>query len=49
MFFNGIANYYEHGSIIVTNYLPLSQWSIAIADDPTADLPDRLLHHEHII
>ena len=51
LFFNVIAQRYEHGSVIVTSNLPFSQWADAFADDRTlvAALLDRLLHHAHIV
>jgi hypothetical protein len=38
-------------ALIVTNYLPFSQWSGAFANDMThvAALLDRSLHHSHIV
>jgi DNA replication protein DnaC len=40
---------YERGSMILTSNLSFAQWSSAFADDQTAAMLDRLLHHAHIV
>ncbi len=51
LFFNVVAKRYEHGSMVLTSNLPLTQWASAFADDQTltAAMLDRLLHHAHIV
>jgi hypothetical protein len=51
LFFNGVVKRYERASMILTSSLPFTQWATALADDQTltAVLPDRLLHHAHIV
>jgi hypothetical protein len=46
-----VAKRYERASMILTSYLPFTQWAGALADDQTltAALLDRLLHHAHIV
>lgn len=51
MFFQVIAKRHERASTIVTSNLPLAQWANTLAEDAalTTALPDRLLHHAHIV
>lgn len=51
LFFHVIAKRDERSSTIVTSNLAFAQWATALADDATltAALPDRFLHHAHIV
>ena len=50
LFFQLIANRYEHGTVIVTSNLAFSQWGHTLGDDVIAAATiDRLIHHAHVL
>lgn len=50
LFFQLIANRYEHGTVIVASNLAFSQWGHTLGDDVIAAATiDRLIHHAHVL